>query len=297
MRVALVGLGDIARKAYLPTLATRPDVVPVLVTRNPAALAELGDAYRVPERFSALGPAIASGLDAAFVCAATEAHPALVAELLRAGVPTHVDKPLAYGAQTAAELVELAERRQVSLQVGFNRRCAPAYQEVAGWADRDVVLLQKHRAHQPGPARQVVFDDFIHVVDTLRWLVPDPAGDPVVSFRTEAGQLARLAVQWTAGSRLALGLMDRASGLTEEILEVSAPGRRCRVHELAAVVDLTGGETLRRRDEWRPVAEQRGFAQLADRFLAAVDRGELLSAYDALRTHEVCEAILSRCAG
>ncbi|MDX6228755.1 MAG: hypothetical protein QOI76_2145, partial [Frankiales bacterium] len=34
MRVAVIGLGDIARKAYLPVLAALPDVQLHLVTRN-----------------------------------------------------------------------------------------------------------------------------------------------------------------------------------------------------------------------------------------------------------------------
>lgn len=39
MRIALVGLGDIAQKAYLPLLASDEQVTPLLCTRNPAVLA------------------------------------------------------------------------------------------------------------------------------------------------------------------------------------------------------------------------------------------------------------------
>jgi predicted dehydrogenase len=38
MRIALVGLGDIAQKAYLPLLASDERVTPLLCTRNPAVL-------------------------------------------------------------------------------------------------------------------------------------------------------------------------------------------------------------------------------------------------------------------
>lgn len=46
--------------------------------------------------------------------APTEAHPEIVARLLEAGVPTYVDKPLAYEFEDSRRLVELAEERGVS---------------------------------------------------------------------------------------------------------------------------------------------------------------------------------------
>ena len=36
----------------------------------------------------------------------------------------------------------------------------------------------KHRSHPLGPARDMVFDDFVHVVDTVRYLVPVDPGRP-----------------------------------------------------------------------------------------------------------------------
>ena len=149
MRIAVVGLGDIARKAYLPVLATDPTLEPVFVTRNATVREELSRAWRVSETHERLDDALTAGVDAAFVHAATNAHSTLVSTLIGAGVPTLVDKPLADSYDEAARLVELADRRRVGLMVGFNRRHAPAYREVAEWPDRDVVLLHKHRHDLP----------------------------------------------------------------------------------------------------------------------------------------------------
>ncbi len=214
MRIALIGLGDIARKAYLPVLATDPTIEPVLVTRNPTVREELGNAWRVPETYEHLEEALTAGIDAAFVHAATEAHPAMVNALLGAGVPTLVDKPLADSYDEAARLVDLADRRRVGLMVGFNRRYAPAYREIAEWPDRDVVLLQKHRNDLPDAPRRVVFDDFIHVVDTLRFLV----GNGVtidVSARVEQSLLCRVLLRMGDDQRQGVGIMDRVSGATQ----------------------------------------------------------------------------------
>ena len=294
MRVALVGLGDIARKAYLPVLAARADVEPVLVTRNRATLAALGDAHRVPRRHTSLEEAIAAGLDAAFVSAATTAHHGLVSQLLDAGIPVSVDKPLDLRLDRAEDLVRRADERGVSLSVAFNRRWAPAYRALAGWDDRPIVVLSKHRTGLPDEPRRVVFDDFIHVVDTLRFLgVADPAAVDVTARRDAAGRLEHVALSLSRGSSLAVGVMNRVAGTTREVLEVLGRGRGVRVVDLATTTRYEGEERIERRDEWRAVAEQRGFTALVDDFLAAVRAGRVLSAVDALATHALCEQVVA----
>src|SRR6266545_1744815 len=122
LRVALVGIGDIARKAYLPVLALRADVEVHLCTRSSATLAEMGDAYRIPHRYRDLDALLRAGVDAAFVHAATAAHPHLVERLLTAGAHVYVDKPLADTYSAAERLGEIARQRGRTLFVGFNRR-------------------------------------------------------------------------------------------------------------------------------------------------------------------------------
>ena len=295
MRVGIIGVGSIARKAYLPVLAATAGVTPVLVTRNPGTLAEVGDRYRVADRFTSVADAIDAGLDAALVHTPSDTHPQVAGELLRAGVPTLVDKPLATDAAAARELADLAARTGTTLTVGFNRRFAPAVAELAGWEDRDVVLLQKHRAEPLGPPRGMVFDDFIHVLDTLRFLVPSTLDDLVVSTRSDAeGRSRRLAVQFTGAGRLAVGVMSWTAGTSHELLDVVGDGRRRQVTDLADVVDLVGGERLVRRDGWAPATRLRGFDAMCAAFLDAVRAGRRLDATDALVTHDLCERVVAQ---
>ncbi|HEY8338601.1 MAG TPA: Gfo/Idh/MocA family oxidoreductase [Egibacteraceae bacterium] len=294
MRVALVGLGDIARKGYLPVLAARADIELVLVTRNKTRLDALGDAYRVPRRHTSVADAIAAGLDAAFVSAATVAHHELVSQLLDAGVPVSVDKPLDLHLDRAEDLVRRASERGVSLAVAFNRRWAPAYRALADWDDRPIVLLTKNRRLLPDQPRKVVFDDFIHVVDTLRFLgVADPEDVDVTARRDDAGRLEHVALSLRRGSSLAVGIMNRVAGTTQEVLEVMGRGRGARVVDLATTVRYEGDELIQRRDEWRSVADQRGFTAMVDAFLGAVRAGRVLSAADALATHALCEQVVA----
>ncbi len=49
---------------------------------------------------------------------------------------------------------------------------------------------------------------------------------------------------------------------------------------------------MRRRGDWVPVARQRGIEQAVLAFLDAVRAGGVLSARDALETHELCGRVV-----
>lgn len=294
MRVAVIGLGDIARKAYLPVLATQPDVQLHLVTRDRGALADLADRYRPAAVSTTVEQAISDGVDAAFVHAATVAHPAIVGALLDAGIPTYVDKPLTDAYATAAALVGQAESTGVSLMVGFNRRYAPAHVEAHSRPSRDLVIYQKHRPRMaPEKPRRMVFDDFIHVADTLRFFTAGPVVTEVISYGGEAGALEWVSLLLAGDGFSCFGSMHRGSGASEETLEVVGGGHKVRVTDLGEVLDYDGSERLTRRPGWASASETRGFTAICTRFLDAVRGDEVLSAIDALETHALCERIVA----
>ncbi|QHC28401.1 Gfo/Idh/MocA family protein [Streptomyces sp. HF10] len=293
MKVGCIGLGDIARKAYLPVLGALPGVDLHLHTRTLATLARVADGLHLPvgQRHDSLDSLLAAGLDAAFVHAPTAAHPELVTRLLTAGVPTYVDKPLAFRLADSERLVELAEQRGVSLFVGFNRRYAPGYAQCLEHP-RELILLQKNRVGLPEEPRSMILDDFVHVVDTLRFLAPGPVEDVTIRGRARDGLLHHVVLQLAGDGFTALGVMNRLSGSTEEILEVSGQDTKRQVLNLAEVIDHKGQPTLRRRGDWVPVARQRGIEQAVHTFIDAVRAGQPLSARDALATHELCERVV-----
>ncbi len=294
MKVGCIGLGDIAQKAYLPVLAFQPGVELHLQTRTPATLDRVAEGLHIPaqQRHTTLDSLLAADLDAAFVHAPTVVHPEIVTRLLEAGVPTYVDKPLAYALDDSTRLVALAEERDVSLAVGFNRRYAPGYTQCADHP-RELILMQKNRIGLPEDPRSMILDDFIHVVDTLRFLAPGPVDDVTVRARVEDGLLHHVVLQLAGEGFTALGVMNHVSGSAEEILEVSGRDSKRQVLNLAEIIDHTGEPTVRRRGDWVPVARQRGIEQTALAFLDAVRAGTVLSARDALATHELCERVVS----
>jgi virulence factor len=293
VKVGCIGLGDIALKAYLPVLTTLPDVELHLTTRTPATLDRVADQHHVPHgrRHTDLDALLAQDLDAAFVHASTAAHPEIATRLLDAGVPTYVDKPLAYELADSERLVRLAEERGTSLFVGFNRRYAPSYAQCAE-LPRELILMQKNRVGLPEEPRRLVLDDFIHVVDTLRFLAPGPIDHVGVRARVVDGLAHHVVLQLGGDGFTALGVMNRLSGSTEEVLEVSGQDGKRQVLNLSDVVDHKGQPSVRRRGDWVPVARQRGIEQAVLVFLDAVRAGRVLSARDALATHDLCEQIV-----
>ena len=293
LRVGVVGLGDIARKAYLPVLTARDDVELSLMTRDPGRLADLARRYGVARGTTRFEDLLDGTLDAAFVHASTAAHVDLVEQLLHAGVPVLVDKPLAPDLASATRLVELAEERGVSLAVGFNRRFCPAHVALAR-EPMSVVLVQKHRSGLAEEPRRFVLDDFIHVVDTVRFLMPVGHEELSVWCTGQDGLLATVTIALRVEDRTGLGVMHRLGGAAEEVVEVLGPGYQHRVVDLAEEwrSDGLGGLRLIRRDGWTDVPTVRGFTAMVEAFLSSVKAGEVISARDALRTHEICEQVV-----
>ena len=289
LAVAVIGLGGIAGRAYLPVLGTRADLRLRLLTRDRARLDALGDAYHVAQgcRFTEMEALLGEAPpQAAFVHVATVAHGEIVTRLLDAGVPTYVDKPLSDTLRESRALVAYAERTGTPLMVGFNRRHAPAY-VAAARAPRETVILQKNEADAPGVLRDVVFDDFIHVADTLRFLAPGEVSDVAVSGRVEDGMLEHVALTLSGPGFTCFGVMNRRAGAKAERLQLIGDGHWREVRDLAE--GPTG---------WAPVGRVKGIEQICEHFLAAV-RGETQfpDLQDALATHELCEQVVERLDG
>ncbi len=295
MKTAMIGLGDIAEKAYLPVLAATPGLDLHLCTRDRATLDRLGDTYRIERRFTSVDEVIDAGIEAAFVHVATDAHAKVTEPLLRAGVHVYLDKPIAYTLEGSEHLVRLARERDLSLLVGFNRRRAPSYTDLLG-LPRHLIVMEKNRNNLPEDPRTVVFDDFIHVADTLRFLVPGEVEHTGVRARVRQGLLEHVTLELSGDGFTAFGIMNRMSGAAEETVEVMGAGGKRRVANLAEVTDYAGAETLTRRGDWTPVSRQRGIEQICLEFLDAVRSGTRLDAADALATHALCEDIVTACA-
>jgi virulence factor len=294
MRIAIIGLGDIAQKAYLPVITTRNDIELVFCTRDQSTLNRLTKMYRVAESVSNIDDLLDKALDAAFVHTSTESHTDIAGKLLQHGIHVYLDKPIAYSYEESRKLAELAEQAGRILMIGFNRRFAPMYNQLKTKEHPRLIIMQKNRVFDPDHARYVVFDDFIHVVDTLLYLAPGKIRDVRVSSVQKGDRTHQVVLQLDGVGFTAIGVMNRDNGMAEETLEVTGPGNKWVVRGLDTTVHyLDGEEHVYHFNDWDSVLYRRGFPQIIDHFLHCVKHNSapLQSVHDALDTHALCERI------
>ncbi|MDX7739907.1 Gfo/Idh/MocA family oxidoreductase [Aeromonas dhakensis] len=298
MRIALVGLGDIAQKAYLPLLASDERVTPLLCTRNPAVLDKLARQYRIAERFTEVADLLASRPDAVMIHAATAVHLELATQCLRACIPTFVDKPLCDTFAGVESLANIAIAKNSPLFVGFNRRYLPAMSEARGQPLTEL-NWQKHRHALAGAPRTFLFDDFIHVLDSLCYYGGTPDRDLHAVLRRCTRQpalLAGVSVAWQSGQVAVSGSMNRSAGITEE--RIDAYGDNLSLH----IENCTRGTMARDKsvltlapDDWQPVLTQRGFVAMLAHWYRQIEAGRadgaLIESY--LHGHRLAEQLVA----
>jgi virulence factor len=145
-----------------------------------------------------------------------------------------------------------------------------------------MIVMQKNRKSLPGDVRTFVFDDFIHVVDTLSFLMKGSPTDIVVKPRIEGGKLYHLVLTMKSDNGpIAIGIMNRDAGVTEERLEVYSS------KEKRVVVDLIDNQFP--FDPWQTMLKTKGFEDIVDDFL----KGGETDFEGILQTHQICENIVT----
>lgn len=297
LRIALIGLGGIAQKAYLPLLTAHAEVDPILCTRDEETLVRLARQYRVVETYTRLEEVIRSKPDAAMVHSATESHGPLTEALIRAGIPVFVDKPLTYTLSESEALIDLALRRRQILYLGFNRRFAPLIRPLATTADPVQISWQKNRIAQPADPRVFIFDDFIHVLDSLRFLAPGAMADLRVHSRVRDGKLEQIQVQWRRGDTQLIGGMNRISGVEEERLEYYSPGNKWVINNLHGGTHFTPEQILPLGfGNWVSTLQKRGFVDMITDWLRVIRAKKMdpVALEDIRATHMLCESLVER---
>lgn len=303
-RVAVIGLGDIAAKAYLPVLTRHEaiDIVSVMSRREETVRRVMAE-YRLPAGGTDLSAVWAASPEAVFIHAPTEAHYGLVLECLRQGLHVYVDKPLSYDIGEAERMTEAAERYGKLLAVGFNRRFAPFYQEAQAWLQQaggaEYLVAEKHRIRQQKhSAKQTLYDDLIHMIDLLIWLGGNDNQLGGCMLRTDAdGRLLHAGgtVEFTAAS--GVFAMNRASGTDLERLSLHGSGASAEVVNLerAVLASRTGGERNLTFSGWDSVLYRRGFVGVVEHFIASLDQPAncTIRADQVLPTHYLIERLLA----
>lgn len=295
MKLGIIGLGDIAKKAYLPVLSEKEGIELVLCTRNVETLKSLSKKYRIQETAQSVQQLIALGVDAAIVSTATEAHFEIAETLLKSGIHPYIDKPISMSFHETEKIVHLAKEKNLIAMVGFNRRFIPKVKELKEKGKANLIIMQKNRYSAPDFVRRFVVEDFIHVVDTLRFLMDTPVEEVKIEYLKNGELLDHLVLTLIGEGCTAIGIMNRNSGVTEEIIEYMTGNDKYVVNSLVETTHYHDKEiTISKFGDWEPTLYKRGFYQLLDHYIDCIQHKHTPepSIADSLITHEICERIV-----
>jgi len=296
MKIGIIGLGDIATKAYLPVLSEKDGIELVLCTRNMDTLNTLSKKYGIQEKVQTVDELITKNIDAAFVCTATEAHFEIAEQLLRSGIHIYIDKPISMHFHEAETIVKLAKENGKIAMIGFNRRFIPRVKELKGHGKANMIIMQKNRFAAPDYIRRFVVQDFIHVVDTLRFLMDTKVKDVKVEFLRNGEFLDHVAIMLIGEGCTAIGIMNKSGGVTEEIIEYTTANDKYVVNNLVETTHFHDKEIrISKFGDWESTLYKRGFYQIIDHFIDCVHNNSTPepSIDDSLLTHEICERIVN----
>jgi virulence factor len=307
MLIAIIGLGDIARKAYLPVLGARQDLDLILSSRSPDSIRQIQAQYRIAHGERDLEVVLKSRPQAAFVLTPSDTHFVIVKRLLEAGIDVFVEKPATLHSNETRELAEVADRRERVLMVGFNRRFAPLHRqarELLGDTPVSLGLFEKHRANASHPSLGHQFiDDTIHQIDMLRYFCGE---GKVVSTTYQVGEGLLF------GAVSTVALESGGIGVVATSLRAGAWTETYAIHggKLSAFVEAfnrlrlvspQGEKTWQETyaSSWKTTLDGRGFSGQIDHFFECVRERKqpLTSAWDSVKTQLLVEEMVAWAAG
>lgn len=237
--VALVGAGTMGSyHARVVSSSGRANLARVIDGYEPSGRA-------VAERYDAtwsesLGDL--DGIDAVIVAASTEAHFVLAKQVLAAGVPLLIEKPVVNDYERSQEIVELSAANGVPLLCGLLERFNPAVQAARELIEAPIhITSTRHSPYAPRIRTGVAWDLLIHDVDlAIRMFGGTPA--------STAGALGYFHPESVKGAEdVASATMTFADGQVAQLSASRIGQKKDRtmiVHELDRLIEID----LLRRD-------------------------------------------------
>ena len=309
LKVALIGAGNLARWAHLPSLSKIPNVSLHAVCSTSGARGNtyarrFGASYFCSDYKQILDD---PQIDVVMVLSRNQHHFSQAHEALMAGKHVFVEKPMALTEAECRELYNAVVASGNQLTVGFNRRFAPFYKELKhSLAKRTGPAVIDCRVSSPGisgtywmanPAiGGAIIGEAVHFVDLMYWLLEsepvnasayslptgktDPVGENnlVATFRFADGSIASLNYS-TIGSKKAPG----------ERVEVFAEGITSMVQDFKRFKSVSNLKRTR-TTMWA----YKGYDDQLRSFFDSITRGEspAVTVRDGARATLVCLEML-----
>lgn len=192
IKVGLIGCGKIARCSHTPEFLKIPGKVQISgifdLKKETAELLKSENKLDA-EEFSSIDDLLASGIDGAVISTPNSSHYELTIKALKAGVHVLVEKPMAVTLQEADEMISLAKKKKLVLQVNQSLRFAPVYRKIKELIDAGKIGSPLHircirasgsspdKGWSPGAkwftqkkfAGGLIMDIAVHMADMMAW--------------------------------------------------------------------------------------------------------------------------------
>ncbi|MFZ0063647.1 MAG: bi-domain-containing oxidoreductase [Pyrinomonadaceae bacterium] len=309
VKVALVGAGNLARWAHLPSLSKIPKVSLHAVcsasgARGNTYARRFGASYFCSDYREILDD---PEIDVVMVLSRNQHHFSQAFEALMAGKHVFVEKPMALTELECRKLYEAVVVSAKQLSVGFNRRFAPFYQDLKqSLGKRTGPAVINCRVSSPGISGSywmadpslggAIIGEAVHFIDLMYWLLEsepinvsayclptgktDPIGENnlVATFRFADGSIGSLNYS-TIGSKNAPG----------ERIEVFAQGLTSMVQDFKQFLSVSNSKRVR-SSLWA----HKGYEDQLRSFFRSIAQGESpsVTVRDGARATLVCVEML-----
>ncbi|MBA1326258.1 Gfo/Idh/MocA family oxidoreductase [Enterococcus faecium] len=298
MKIGVIGVGNIAEKAYLPTYAKNQGTLDFyFATRNKETKERIQKEYGFQHLYETIDELLEEKIEACMIHAATKVHYELAKKCLENGIHVYIDKPLSVHLNEVRELQELADKNQIILMIGFNRRFAPMVEELKRIPDKRLIHLQKNRIAAKETTEFVLYDLFLHLIDTAVYLLDEPILRTKYQIRETKEFLEYAILQLETQNQTAILTMDLASGANIEKYQVTSKNGTYEVNDLTQlVIQDADGKKVKEFVDWTNTLVKRGFEPMVEAFFSQIRLGksetELLKQKEVVRSHELCEEVL-----
>ena len=274
-RIGIWGCGAIARKAYLPLLASWDDVeIAGVYSRTQNSVDEVSKKWHIPFGTTDADQLIDQDIQAAFVITATPGHFDIAQKLLSQGIDVFVEKPATQSSAQTQMLTDLARQNKRIFMVGFNRRYAPLYRLAKErFAGRHIgfCTVEKHRtsAYHTSLFNNHL-DDTIHQIDLLCFYSPNPKA-LYTSYEMKEGKLVGAAsIAELEGGGIGMVINSLQAGAWQERVTLFGEGLTVEVNAFREL-RIKQGESEEvfgtdRPGRWYPELVERGFFGEIDHF-------------------------------
>lgn len=298
MKIGVVGLGNIAQKAYLPTYSKIRDQADfIFATRNEEVRNKLTKQYNLTKTVKTVDELVAQNIDACFIHSATAAHYKLARKCLEKGIHVFIDKPASENIKQVKELQRLALKQSKILMIGFNRRFAPMVERLKKVKNKRIISLQKNRVNAISNPKFMIYDLFIHLVDTAVYLLDDKIIQTNSKIIQNAGKLEMITLTIETAKTLVNLTMDLNSGSNRELYEVTSSTGTYVLENLAQlkIYHENSNETFS-FDDWDNPLYVRGFEQMVANFITSVKTmtSSDLRQKNVYLSHKICDEIINK---